>query len=253
MLRFAFLGSGSRGNALLVESGDTRLLIDCGFSMRETARRLTAVGRSIEDLAGIVVTHEHADHVSGVYRLAERHGLPVWMTPGTQSALARRPSGTRSFSVHEDFAVDGIGIRPVAVPHDAREPSQFVFTDGAVRLGLLTDAGHVTPHIRRSLDGCDALILECNHDRRMLEEGPYPAALKRRVGGRLGHLSNCQAAGLAGEIDMSRMRHLIAAHVSDKNNSRELARRALEGAVGCEPGWIEVAEQDEPSPWYPVG
>jgi phosphoribosyl 1,2-cyclic phosphodiesterase len=152
-------------------------------------------------------------------------------------------------SAHEAFSVGGLAVEPMPVPHDAREPCQFVFSDGASRMGVLTDLGRPTPHVLSSLAGCDALAIECNHDVEMLASGPYPAALKRRVGGDLGHLSNDQAARILGAMDASRLRHVIAVHLSEKNNTRELALAALAGALGCAIDEVEAAGQDEGLDW----
>lgn len=249
-LRFACLGSGSRGNGLLVEGGGTAVLVDCGFSMAETERRLLRLGRSPGDLGALLVTHEHGDHIRGVAPFARRHGLAVWMTAGTLAA-GRCPElpQVHLFSVHEPFDIDGLSVHPFPVPHDAREPSQFVFQDGAHRLGLLTDAGSSTPHIQECLSGLDALVLECNHDPDMLAASRYSPALKRRVGGAFGHLSNRQAAALLAALDASRLQHLVAAHLSEENNTPELARQALGEALGCAPRWVGVADQDAGLDW----
>lgn len=249
-MRFAFLGSGSRGNALVVSSGKTRLLVDCGFSAAETERRLQRLGLSPSGLTAVVITHEHADHVKGALRFAQRHDLPLWMTPGTWHAMGV-PAGPRLelFSPHEAFAIGDLGLEPYPMPHDAREPCQFVFSDGAWRLGLLSDTGHVTAYMRSMLDSCDALLLECNHDDRLLSEGPYPASLKRRVSGPLGHLSNLEAAGLLSVIDVSTLQHIVATHLSETNNRPVLARTALAGALGCETDWVTVADQEEGLAW----
>jgi len=252
-LRFAYLGSGSRGNGLLVESGRTTVLVDCGFSIAETERRLLRLGREPQDLAAVLVTHEHSDHIQGVARFARRHGLPVWMTAGTHaSGRCADHADVRLFSVHVPFHIDGLHIQPYPVPHDAREPSQFVFGDGSRRLGLLTDAGSSTPHIRQCLSGLDALVLECNHDPGLLAASRYSPLLKRRVGGRFGHLSNRQAADLLAELDVGRLQHLVAAHLSEENNRPELARQALCGVLDCAPDWIAVATQDDGLDWRSV-
>lgn len=249
-MRFASLGSGSRGNATLIEAGDTRVLVDCGFSVRETGRRLQRLGVESDDLSAIVATHEHSDHMAGVASLARRHRLPVWATYGTAMAadLDGLP-GLRVFHCHETLELGDLCIQPYTVPHDAREPAQFVFTDGAQRLGMLTDAGHVTDHIRSVLSDCDALLLETNHDPGMLANGPYHAALKRRVGSDYGHLSNGQAAELLNALPAQRLRHVVAAHLSEQNNRPELARAALAESLGCEPGWIALIDQQEGLDW----
>ena len=251
-MRFALLGSGSRGNALVVEVGATLLLLDCGLSVLQVKRRLAGLGKTPEDLTAIVVTHEHSDHASGIEGLARRYDLPVWATPGTAAAAGLGEVGCREFDCHAPFAVDDVELAPFPVPHDAREPSQFVFGDGRRRLGVLTDVGAPTPHIAECLDGCDALVLECNHDVDMLAGGQYPPALKQRVGGRHGHLSNDQAADLLGRLDVSKLQHLVAAHLSDKNNTPHLARKALADTLGCAQEWIAVADQDGGLAWREV-
>lgn len=252
-MRFASLGSGSRGNATLIEADSTLVMVDCGFSVRETERRLRRLGREPEDISAILVTHEHSDHVSGVARLARRFGIGVWATPGTLAASARHGlEDAGLFNVHEPFVIGDLEITPVAVPHDAREPSQFVFGDGARRIGLLTDAGSVTPHIERCFSACDALIIECNHDSGLLAAGQYPPALKARVGGPLGHLSNDQAAVLLSKLAHGRLQHLVAAHLSEQNNTPERVLRAVVGAVGCPREFVQIIDQDAGLGWRQV-
>lgn len=243
MIRFASLGSGSSGNALLVECGATRVMVDCGFSVREAAQRLARLDRRLDDLTGILVTHEHGDHAGGVFRSARQYGLPVWLTAGTLKACGEAAHGAdcRIIDSHSILSIGEMDVLPYPVPHDAREPVQFVFSDGALRLGLLTDAGELTPHICAMLSGCDGLVLECNHDARMLAESSYPAALKRRIAGRLGHLENSAAAALLERIDTSRLQHLVAAHLSERNNLPELAVEAIVQKLGCAPEWVGVA------------
>jgi phosphoribosyl 1,2-cyclic phosphodiesterase len=249
-VRFASLGSGSRGNATLIECGADCLLVDCGFSLKDLALRLRRLERQPEDISAILVTHEHTDHVRGVALLSRRHEIPVLASPGTAAAadLLDLP-GFRPINCHQPLALGGLEVHPFPVPHDAREPSQFVFHDGVRRLGLLTDTGSTTAHILRMLGGCDALILECNHDSDLLARGPYPESLKRRVGGGLGHLSNSQAAQLVAAIDTSRLQHIVAAHLSERNNLPTLAAAALAGPLGCDPSWIGIAGQDTGLDW----
>lgn len=254
-MRFASLGSGSDGNGLVVESGATRVLVDCGFKLSETLRRLARLGLEPSELTAILVTHEHDDHGGGVARLARRYDLPVYLTYGTLVALGPRSSMMPHVSVidaHSPFIIGELEIHPYPVPHDAREPSQFVFCDGDRRLGLLTDTGESTPHIQRMLSGIDALVLECNHDLDLLMNGPYPSSLKRRISGRLGHLDNDTAARIVGVIDCSRLQHFIAAHLSAQNNTPELARAAMAGALRCEPDWVSVATQSEGLDWRQI-
>lgn len=250
-LRFTSLGSGSSGNALVVENEGTRVLLDCGFTLAETKLRLERAGLAPSDLAGIVVTHEHDDHLGGVARFARRHAIPVYLTRGTGHWL---PPGfpaslVRFIDSHTPFAVQALLVEPFPVPHDAREPVQYAFSDGASRLGVVTDLGCVTQHVAEKLSGCAALVIECNHDIDMLMAGPYPPSLKHRVAGRFGHLDNAGARALVQGLDRSRLRHLIAAHLSQQNNRPELARRALAEAAGCEDDWIGVATQREGFGW----
>jgi len=254
-MRFASLGSGSQGNALVLEVGTTRLLLDCGFGVSETATRLARLGLEPDDLDAVVVTHEHDDHIGGVARLARKHDLPVYLTHGTLTALDGERSAIAEITVidsHTAFAIGDIEVWPYPVPHDAREPAQFVFGDGASRLGVLTDAGSSTPHIEAILSGLDALVLECNHDLDLLMSGGYPPSLKRRIASRFGHLDNRTAAQLLVSIDCSRLQHLIAAHLSRQNNTPELARAAVAQALNCTPEWIGVASQDEGFGWREI-
>jgi phosphoribosyl 1,2-cyclic phosphodiesterase len=250
-MRFASLGSGSRGNALLVEAGKTRVLVDAGFGPRELSRRLGRLGLTGSDVDAVLVTHEHADHIGGVFSGARRFGWTVLLTHGTLAACRgnRDHADTRIVDSHESFAVGDVSVHPFPVPHDAREPVQFVLGDGASRLGVLTDAGHVTSHMVAMLDACDGLVLECNHDFEMLARGNYPAALKRRIGGHWGHLDNEAAASLLAAIDRRKLRHLIAAHLSEENNRPGLARSALAAVLDCDAGWVGIASQDEGFDW----
>lgn len=250
-MRFASLGSGSRGNALLVESGHTRLLIDAGFGPREMSHRLARLGLAAEDVDAVLVTHEHSDHIGGVFSCARRFGWAVLLTHGTLSAGRNANAGASVTIIdsQQAFSVGDIGVHPFPVPHDAREPVQFVLADGERRLGVLTDAGHVTQHMVAMLNDCDALVLECNHDAQMLAQGSYPPALKARIGGPWGHLDNAASASLLSRLEHSRLHHVVAAHLSEENNRPELARTALSAVLGCEQEWIGVATQNWGFAW----
>lgn len=253
-MRFASLGSGSAGNATLVEIDKTRLLIDCGFSLKEVVARLQRLNVEPESLTAILVTHEHDDHAKGVFRLAARFGIPVWLTHGTRKMCERYlPDHSEIechiFDSHTSFSIQDACVMPYPVPHDAREPTQFVFTDGQSKLGILTDVGCSTSHIEQMLSASDALLLECNHDLTMLETGPYARSLKDRVGGRLGHLDNQSSAALLSVLDNSKLKHIVAAHLSEKNNRPELARQALSQVLGCEQSWVGIAEQQAGLDW----
>ena len=254
-MRFASLGSGSQGNALIVEAGSTRLMLDCGFGIGECVSRLERLGLEPADLDAILVTHEHDDHIGGVARFTRKHELPVFLTYGTLTALNGERGAPAEITIidsHTPFAIGDIEVRPFPVPHDAREPAQFVFSDGAATLGVLTDVGSSTPHITSMLSGLSALVLECNHDADLLANGAYPPSLKRRIASRFGHLANDAAAQLLAGLDCSRLQHLIAAHLSQQNNTPDLARTAMADAVGCTPDWIGVATQEDGFSWRGV-
>jgi phosphoribosyl 1,2-cyclic phosphodiesterase len=254
-MRFASLGSGSKGNAWLVEKGATRVLIDCGFGVREMASRLLRLGLEAKDVSAILITHEHTDHARGVARFSAKHACPVWLTHGCRGMLEATGASlehSREVDDHAAFSVGDLEFFPFPVPHDAREPVQYVVSDGARRWGLLTDAGHVTAHMVAMLDGCDAIALECNHDVDRLRRGSYPAALKGRILGRYGHLDNGAAAALLGRLDRRRLQHVVAAHLSEENNTPDLARGALAGALGCEPAWVGVADQCDGISWRSI-
>lgn len=221
--------------------------------MRETERRLQRLGLTVDDLDAILVTHEHGDHIVGVARLAARCAVTVYSSHGTAVKAGFEGLSTLARILgHGPFSVGDIEVRPFTVPHDAREPLQFCFSDGARTLGTLTDVGHITPHILRALVGSDALIVETNHDPEMLARGPYHGALKRRVGGDYGHLGNDQAGELLRALDCGRLQHVVAAHLSEQNNTPDLARRALADGIGCEPEWVQIADQDRGLDWQTI-
>jgi len=256
-MRFASIGSGSEGNGLLVETTDghrrQRVLIDCGFGPRRARERFQAVGVEPESLAAILVTHEHADHIGGVFKLALAHRLPVYITHGTLHA-ARVPDEARELlrpiGADDRFELGGMQIHAVPVPHDAREPVQYVMDDGRNRLGVLTDLGHGSACVERAFSKLDALVLEANHDPDLLAGNPrYPPMLKRRIGGPFGHLANAAAGELLARLDPGRLKRLVAAHLSAHNNRPELARAALAKALGCKADEIEVADQADGLAW----
>ncbi|MFC0267759.1 MBL fold metallo-hydrolase [Kushneria aurantia] len=252
-MRFASLGSGSHGNATLASRGETTLLVDCGFGIREATRRLWSLGVDPATLTAILITHEHIDHVRGVMSLARRFALPLYMTAGSWLALQPDADIRVELVVPERPVVIGdIEVTPVTVPHDAREPVQYLLQSDRHRLGLLTDLGFVTPHVVKRYQRCDALFIECNHDARMLADGPYPMALKRRVSGRLGHLSNVQAFDLLRELGTDRMQRLVASHLSEKNNRPELAFDALRPLLDGDDDRLAIACQTQPLDWQVV-
>ena len=250
-LRFASLASGSRGNALLVEAGDTLVMIDCGLPRGSLEERFKAVDRDPRDVAAVLITHEHGDHAQGVAAFARRYGAPLWTTPGTASAIPKLGE-RRSLNCHRPLTIGALTIEPFPVPHDAREPCQFAFTAFGRRLGVLTDTGYVTPAIRERLSACDALAVECNHDLGMLENGAYPASVKARVASRYGHLNNAQSAELVGAVQHAGLQWIVALHLSERNNSPERVRETL-GGVAERLGWaLHLACQDAASAWLDV-
>ena len=260
MLRFKSLGSGSTGNATLVQASgirSTTLMIDCGLGLKQLALRLAeAAATEAAMVDAIFITHEHSDHIGCARQFALRHRVPVWMSRGTYEAL-----GSPDFDGLLHIATDGQAIdlgefqvTPFTVPHDAREPLQLTCTDGHAKLGVLTDLGHATAHVLKHLTGCHAMLLECNHDTDLLANSSYPAFLKKRVGGPYGHLSNTAAAAIAGELAHLGLKHVVAAHLSAQNNNPNLALKALHGSFA--PLWgkteLSVAHPLEGSPWIQV-
>jgi phosphoribosyl 1,2-cyclic phosphodiesterase len=254
LLRFASLASGSKGNCLVAEVGSTRVLIDCGLKLRDTERRLARLALAPSDITAILVTHEHGDHACGVFDFAAAHNVTVVLTYGCLEALKEEGKVVEGVKLsilqsREPLAVGDVEVHPFTVPHDAREPVQYVLSDGAVRLGVLTDIGLTTPHVEQTLSGLDALVLECNYDYDMLWNGPYPKWLKERIAGPFGHLDNRESERLLGALDRSKLKHVIGAHLSQHNNRPGLARAALARALGCEESWVGLATQEEGFGW----
>jgi len=257
-LAFASLGSGSKGNATLVKTANTCVLIDCGFSATEVDKRIAKFGLGAESLSAILVTHEHKDHIGGVARLARKYRLPVYLTSGTYRAtqqLAKPENfGGKQHLIGPDehFTVGDLNIQAYTVPHDAREPCQYRLSVGDKHLGVLSDVGHITPHISHILAECDALMLEANHDLDMLATGPYPAHLKQRVGGPYGHLSNVQSAGLLTKINCARLQHLVAGHLSEQNNCPAKVRELFVDALSGDTERVKIAAQGSGFDWLAV-
>ena len=258
MLRFRSLGSGSTGNAALVEATSggrtSRLLIDCGFGLRQLDLRLAQAGLAAGDIDAIFVTHEHGDHIGCAHSLSRRNRIPVWMSEGTWLATGGRDFEGRLHLARDDaeFAVGDIAVQPFTVPHDAREPLQLRCTDGARTLGVLTDLGHATTHVLNRLSGVHALLLEFNHDSDLLANSAYPPFLKLRVGGNYGHLSNAAAADIARAVRHDGLRHVVAAHLSEQNNRPDIVRRMMAEALGGQEAEMLTATAAEGSPWLDV-
>jgi phosphoribosyl 1,2-cyclic phosphodiesterase len=252
MLRFCCLGSGSEGNATLVEASDglatTRVLLDNGFNGRQLRLRLARAGLAIDDLDAIVLTHEHSDHVGGVRALLRQGRLPVYCSAGTARAASLEEPFTEVVA-GEIVAIGALRLVPYSVAHDAAEPLQYVFSDGDRRLGVLTDVGEPDEDVINALAGVEALLLECNHDVEMLRASAYPPFLKARILGDQGHLSNAQAASLLGQLDRRRLGLVAAGHLSRRNNLPRLAQEALAAVLGCAQDEVLVADQDSGLAW----
>ncbi len=251
-MRIASLGSGSRGNATLIQHGGTTLLVDNGFSLRQFSRRLSRLGLAPETIDAVLLTHEHSDHSGGVERLCRAFGIPLWTAVGTARALFAPEFEYRPLVAGRSVGIGDLEVLPVTVPHDASEPLQFVFrqADGGKRLGILTDAGHITTHMIEAFGGLDGLLLEFNYDPDMLANGPYPEMLKQRVGGNHGHLSNEQSVALLRRIDTRGLGCLIAAHISEKNNTPAIVA-ALLAQLDDVPAPV-LASQDAGFDWITI-
>jgi phosphoribosyl 1,2-cyclic phosphodiesterase len=262
LLRFCSLASGSGGNATLIEARNgadeptTRVLVDCGLTLRRLTAALARRGCTPDEIDALFVTHEHSDHMAGAFALQRRCGTVLWMSQGTRDACTE---GDEAAAPHVRVARDGAAItigaltlHPFAVPHDASEPLQLVCSTEHARVGLVTDLGEPNDGVIAALQGCDALLLECNHDRSMLQQGSYPAWLKRRIGGARGHLENRQSAALLAAVRHSGLRHVLAAHLSRHNNAPELARAALARALptAVRAPSLHVAGADDGSAWF---
>lgn len=261
MLRFKSLGSGSSGNATLVEARSgthtTRLLIDCGLRLRDLQARLIEAGTSAESIDAMFITHEHADHIGCARSFVKRYATPLWMSQGTWLAIAddawRASQSLLNIARdHSTIEIGALKATPFTVPHDAREPLQLRCTDGNRHLGVVTDLGHASAHVIQALQGCHALMLETNHDPALLAASAYPRFLKERVAGPWGHLANSAAASLLAQVKHAHLTHVQAAHLSERNNTPELARASLSQALGCHPTDIDVANPSTGSAWVTV-
>jgi phosphoribosyl 1,2-cyclic phosphodiesterase len=248
-LSVCVLASGSKGNAIYISDGRTNLLFDAGLSGREIQKRMQEAGLSAADLHGVVVSHEHSDHVRGVGILARRYHLPVYISASTAAAAAPqlgRVEDLRTIRIGATFNVDGLQIHPFSTSHDAQDPAGFTISRNGCKIGIATDLGIATGMVRHHLTACDLLVLEANHDPHMLAEGPYPWPLKQRIKGRNGHLSNEASRDLLAELKHSGLCHVILAHLSETNNTPAKAREAFERLM-CEAiphAKLHVAAQD---------
>jgi phosphoribosyl 1,2-cyclic phosphodiesterase len=244
------LGSGSKGNATLVRYARTLLLIDNGFSCKEIVQRLARRNIEPKDITAILVTHEHSDHFKGVPAFSNKYLTPVWINSGV--SLHKNSDKLKTFNLfnsHQNFSIGDIEVCPVSVPHDSREACQFVFKQGGRKIGILTDLGHITPYVIQAYENCDILLLEFNHDRDMLMSSDYPASLKSRVVGSLGHLSNEQAKDFLTHKITNKLKYLIAMHLSGENNKVEIVERCITEAGLSSSTHTLIAEQMNGFDW----
>jgi phosphoribosyl 1,2-cyclic phosphodiesterase len=268
MVRMTVLASGSRGNTAVLSSSGTSILIDAGISCRETLRRMRGAGEDPAQLSAIVITHEHSDHVSGLGVLARKLKIPVCITGHTHQEWQRwvRGPATKQTALYDDdkahldrcehfragerFTIGDIEVLPFTIPHDAADPVGFVFRTEGIKIGMATDLGYMPASVKMHLRGCDALVLESNHDLEMLRGGPYPWSVKQRVMSRVGHLSNDSLAEFFSTDYDGGAAFLVLAHLSEANNHPELARQAAERALGGRLNLIQnrlvLASQNEP-------
>lgn len=242
----ASIGSGSRGNGTLVRFGRSLFLIDCGFTVKQAEARLSRLGVRPGEITAILVTHEHADHASGVAAFAHKYAIPVHASYGTLSNRQYSLVGN-AFDGDVPFSIGDVLINPVRVPHDAREPTQFVLSQGETRIGVLSDLGCVTPHVVEQFSNTSLLMLEANHDVDSLEGGRYPPSLKKRIRSDLGHLSNGQSAELLEAVAHDAL-HVVIGHVSEENNHDSMLDRTftpLRERVRS----MRVATQSTGMPW----
>ncbi|AJQ94633.1 MBL fold metallo-hydrolase [Gynuella sunshinyii] len=252
-MQFASLGSGSKGNSTLVRTDQTVVMVDCGFSVKDVEQRLARLSLSPANIDAVLVTHEHGDHIKGVAALCRRYDIPVFSSFGTWQSV-RNASGVchTPINLMQSFNIGDLMVEPVAVPHDAREPCQFVFQDRYHRrLGILTDCGHVTDHMISCYQNCHSLLLECNHDLEMLRNGPYPMSLKRRVGGLYGHLNNEQAGDFLNRVAHNGLQHVVITHISEQNNEPELAVHSL-ARVMTHISTFPVIDQEDGLDWHNI-
>jgi phosphoribosyl 1,2-cyclic phosphodiesterase len=249
-VRFASLGSGSKGNATVIDSGTSRVLIDCGFNRKHTRIRLQELSLELSDIDAILVSHEHSDHAKGVTLVCESIDKPFYSTYGTaRSAGWLEHPLWRCIESHAKFKINDLTIQAVVVPHDSQEPVQFVVSNDVFKVGVLSDLGSLTPYVIDAYQKCDGLLLEANHDLQLLQQGSYPPALKRRVAGDFGHLNNQQAADLLSRLLWPGIQHVLASHISDKNNQLELVQKEFAQVLNCEWQDVDAAIQGESTGW----
>jgi len=256
-MRFSVLGSGSKGNALYIESGETSILIDAGFSGKEIARRIALLGREMEALDGLFLTHEHGDHIQGAGVISRRCMLPVCANEGTFRGSEKKLGKLHKrieFETGSVIALQDLQVRSFAISHDTFDPVGYLVTDGKMSIACCTDTGKVSHLIARRLSACDAIILEFNHDPDMLKNGPYPLSLQQRVRSSHGHLANEDAASFLRSVLHDKLQSIVLAHLSETNNSPELALKSAEAVLSPEQcSSLCVARQSIPTKLFKLG
>jgi phosphoribosyl 1,2-cyclic phosphodiesterase len=257
-MRVSLLASGSRGNALLVSSGQTRILVDAGLSAREICRRLELVGVAADSIDALLVTHEHSDHIRGLGPLARRLKLPVYIHTDLVGSLkdVGVPTAVREFDESQELLIGDLSVRPFPITHDARCPVGFTVEGARGKVGIATDLGIATRLVAERLRGCRALVLEANHDEEMLRDGPYPWQLKQRVRSKHGHLSNLDSARLLENLLWDGLDAVLLAHLSETNNCPELARSVAQDVLARQNGSapeLLVGRQGDPVEWSGLG
>ncbi|MGU9951721.1 MAG: MBL fold metallo-hydrolase [Gammaproteobacteria bacterium WSBS_2016_MAG_OTU1] len=251
-MRFCCLGSGSGGNAFVVEHGTTTILVDCGFSANGIIKRMRERFLHLSDINAVLISHEHNDHVTGLKQITRKtSALEIYMTSGTAQKMKDSYRYQR-IQAGQPFTVGDLQVTPITVPHDVKEPVQFIFSGGAKRLGHFTDIGHITPAIYDACRDLDSIVIECNYDTTMLANNTlYPQHLKDRIAGGYGHLANNEAAEFITKINHGQLQYVVAAHLSEKNNTAELVETAL--ATACRKSQIVIANQTEGADWLTIG
>lgn len=255
MLRFSLLSSGSAGNAILIDNGESKILIDNGLSFKELQARVTEIGESLDDLHAVLVTHEHGDHVNGVGVLSRKRSIPTYITPATFGALNPRIGAIEPlhhFDSGDTLQLGAFTISSFRVSHDAMDPVSFIVESHGCRLGLATDLGKATHLVRERLQDCHALILESNYCHEMIRNSPYPAAIIQRIRSNQGHLSNADMNSLLADLLHDQLQWVVAVHVSQENNSEDLVREMAQRVLKDHPAQLLVADQERPSPMYTI-
>jgi phosphoribosyl 1,2-cyclic phosphodiesterase len=253
-VQLTILGSGSSGNCAYLETGETRLLIDAGFSARQTRQRLASIGRAPEGLTGILITHEHSDHINGLVGLAHKLHIPVYCNSHTRTAMEfqlQTKFDCRIFETRKSFEIGDVIVDTFDIPHDASDPVGFLLRTPGGNIGFLTDLGHATKLVLERVRAANVLVLESNHDLKMLQESGRPWSLKQRIAGRHGHLSNGDAADAAEKIMSAGLCHLYLGHLSRECNLPELALRVMRERlekIGANHVKLELTAQSTPCP-----